>query len=145
MSHEMENLSIQVDVNAINAAMMKYVIWAYGENISKQGYLPGSAKQLASEMMLIAAEVDQHFQREGSLDGLKVQVGSCLTINDQDFYIRNSLISGLIDPKEMEGLNIRSLSRWPSAVEGLEIRREDQGGRFGYFLADKRPNWVETG
>lgn len=142
---EFEKNTSQVQMDEINAAMMKWAVRQYGEFIYEEAYLPDLAQVLMRQMMLIAAEVDQHFQKQGSLDGLKVHVGSCLTMNDQGFYIRNSLIRKLIDPKEMEALNVRSCSRWPSEVEGLEIRREDLGGRFEYFLAAKEANWVEEG
>jgi len=146
MSHEkIENLTTQVQMDEINAAMMRYVIWANGGNIVRKGYLSEQELETAGQIMLIAAEVDQHFQKQGSLDGLKVHIGSCSTRANQAFYISNSLIRDLIDPKEMEGVNVLACSRWLSNFEGLEIIREERADKFGYFLADKEANWVETG
>ena len=147
MSHEFEMFTAQVQMDEINAGMMKYVVWAYGNILRESGHLSGSgsAKEAAEQMMLIAVEVDQHFQREGSLEHLNVWMGVCLRKFDQSFYVRNSLMRHLVDPKEMEWLKDRSCLKGPSSIDGLEIRREEQGNNFVYFLADKEANLTEAG
>ena len=145
MSHEIENLTTQVQMDEINAAMMERVIWAYGKLIHEHGCLPEIAKEEVGQMMVIAAEVKHHFLKECSLEGLKVAIGSCLKQYDQGLYMTNSLIAGLIDQKEKETFNSSFRLGWSSTVEGLEIRREDLGDQYGYFLADKEANWTEAG
>ena len=153
MPIECEKISAQAQMDAINAAMMEWAVWQYGEFVSENGYLPDSGKELMGQMILIADKVDRHFQKQGSLEGLKVNIGSCLTKYDQGVYITNSLIRGFIDhgfidPKKMERFIDRDFLKFPSSIERLEIIREKISGRedrFDYFLADKGPNWVETG
>lgn len=141
---ELEKTTAQGQMEAINGAMMNRVIWAYGKLIHEHGHLPEIAKEEVGQMMVIAAEVDQHFQKQGSLEGLKVGIGSCLKQYDQGLYMTNSLIAGLIDQKEKETFNSSFRLGWSSTVEGLEIRREDMGDQYGYFLADKKPTWTEA-
>ncbi len=146
-TQELEKNPVQGQMDAINAGMVRWFIGAYGENILGQfhrGFLPENAKEAAGQIMLIAAEVKQHFQKQGSLEGLRIIIGFSLTDAHQGFYIRNSLIGGLIDRKEMERLDDRSCSKWPSSIEGLEIRREHIGDIFEYLLAEKEPNWTEA-
>ncbi|MBU1323388.1 hypothetical protein KKE75_05020 [Patescibacteria group bacterium] len=148
MSKELEGLTAQAQMDAINAAMMKLVVQVCGERIIEEGKIPEPASlEIVNDMMLIAAQVDQHFQKQGSLEDLRVQVGFWHESNNEAFSMRNSLVKVLIDPKvELASLNTKAdLERLPSSIEGLEILRDRQGDYYRYFLADKRPNWTEAG
>lgn len=137
MNKELEKTTSQAQMDEINAIMMRTVLR------NKKGVL---YEEMMETMMDVAENVDKHIQKQGSMDGLKVQIAFCPRAVDQNFYISTSLVDDLIDisvtPERTADLN---QSVWPSEVEGLVITREQQGDYYGYFLADKRPNWTEAG
>jgi len=137
MNKELERTTSQVQMDEINAIMMRTVLR------NKKGVL---YEEMMETMMDVAENVDKHIQKQGSMDGLKVQIAFCPRAVDQNFYISTSLVDDLIDisvtPERTADLN---QSVWPSEVEGLVITREQQGDYYRYFLADKRPNWTEAG
>ena len=137
MSKEFEGLTAQAQMDEINAIMMRTMLR------NKKGVF---YEEMMETMMDVAENVDKHIQKQGSTDGLKVQIAFCPRAVDQNFYISTSLVDDLIDisvtPERTADLN---QSVWPSEVEGLVITREQQGDYYRYFLADKRPNWTEAG
>lgn len=141
--HEMvEKLTPEAQINNINAAMMERVIFAYGKLIHEHGHLPEIAKEEVGQMMVIATEVKHHLLKEGSLEGLRVQVGANPIEYDQALYITNSFVGELLNPDEKSRLE-NNYQGWSSKIPGLDIIREEKDGKFEYFLADKGPNWVE--
>ncbi|MCG2691986.1 hypothetical protein L6272_04130 [Microgenomates group bacterium] len=137
MNKELERTTSQAQMDKINAIMMRTVL-RNKEGVFYEGMM--------ETMMDVAGNVAKHIQKQGSMDGLRVQIGFCPGAVDQNFYISTSLVDDLINisvtPERTADLN---QSVWPSEVEGLVITREQQGDyyRYRYFLADKGPNWVE--
>lgn len=126
------------ELDVIGALMLRKLNAMYGQEIFDRG-LEGEAKAAADKMITIYQAIQQHLQKQGSLENLKVSLGLSAQNYDQNPFIANSFVDAFlaleVTPAMTADLN---QTVWPSAVEGLVITREPENGFFRYYLMTQK-------
>lgn len=128
---ELERANIALD--QVNSLLMKQMVKEFSRQ--EQHGLFGSADNrdlgIIDDLLTISREIGNHIDKQGSLEGLKVELGYFSTPQQFFHSMEGVLVEPNVTKEDMADIN---QSIWPSRVEGLKITRSLEKGNFRYYL-----------